>query len=86
VITTEKELLHIESDSLFRGLLLIGLLIAILLWSAVYGLFKRRAWVRIPALILAGLLVWLVPLGTALAVYTWWFMFSESAKHLYSRH
>jgi hypothetical protein len=59
---------------------------ASLLLSIAWGLFKKKRWARIFALILTGLLVWLVPLGTALAAYTWWFMHSDGGKQLYSRH
>jgi xanthine/uracil permease len=59
---------------------------ASLLLSIAWGLFKKKRWARIFALILSGILVWLVPLGTALAAYTWWFMHSDGAKQLYSGH
>jgi O-antigen/teichoic acid export membrane protein len=64
---------------------IIVLLLTTLLASTAYGLFKRRSWVRIPALILAALSVWFFPLGTALTVYTWWFVHSEGAKQLYAK-
>jgi Na+-driven multidrug efflux pump len=59
------------------------LVIKILLLSTAYGLLKRKRWTRIPAFIMAALFVWSFPLGTALAVYTWWFMHSEGGKQLY---
>jgi hypothetical protein len=61
------------------------LLVTLLLLSTTYGLFKRRGWVRVTASILAVLFIWSFPLGTALAVYTWWFLHSEGSKQLYSR-
>ena len=85
IITVEKELDHVRSDSSFRMLITIGLFFMVIFLSTVYGLFKRRRWARIFALVLSALLVWFVPLGTALAVYTWWFMHSEEGKRLYSK-
>lgn len=59
------------------------LMVTILLFSTAYGLSKRKSWARTTALIISVLIVWWVPLGTALGVYTWWFLHSESGKHLY---
>lgn len=51
-----------------------------------YGLFGRRRWGRLLSLILSVLYVTLFPLGTALAVYTWWFMHSALGRaHFRSR-
>ncbi len=66
------------------GIFCIILILTLLLLSTAYGLFKRKRWVRVPASILALLFVWSFPLGTALAVYTWWFMHSEGSKQLFS--
>jgi hypothetical protein len=60
------------------------LVLAVLLLLIPYGLFKKRRWARICVLILSGVFVWLFPLGTILAAYTWWFMHSEGGKQLYS--
>lgn len=85
VIILEKELARIKSDSLLQILITIALLLMIFLYAIAYGVFKRRRWARIAALISTGLFVWLFPLGTALAIYTWSFMHSEGGKLLYSR-
>jgi hypothetical protein len=50
-----------------------------------YGLFRKRAWARILALIFSALYIWIFPLGTALAIYAWWFLHSEGGRHLYGR-
>ena len=71
-------------DVLPLGMMPVVFLLAALLLLIPYGLFKRRRWARICVLILSGLLVWLFPLGTILAAYTWWFMHSAEAKHLYN--
>ncbi|HEX8845125.1 MAG TPA: hypothetical protein VF791_10800 [Pyrinomonadaceae bacterium] len=85
VITLERELERIRSDTSLLALIIVGLLLTIVLLSTAYGLFKRRRWARMSSLILAGLFIWLVPLGTALAIYSWWFLQSEGAKQLYSK-
>lgn len=85
VIIIERELDRIRSDSLLQILISVALVLTIFILSTAYGLLRRRRWVRIPALILSALFVWLFPLGTALAIYTWWFHHSEGGKNLYSR-
>jgi hypothetical protein len=57
---------------------------ASLFLSIAYGLFKRKRWARIAALVLTIVFIWLFPLGTAFAIYTWWFMHGEGGKKLYS--
>jgi hypothetical protein len=74
-------------DGLNRFLLvmwLILMLFAFLTLSTAVGMFKRRAWARKIAMLVAVLIVWWFPLGTALGVYTWWFLHSEGSKQLYS--
>lgn len=51
---------------------------------AAYGLFRRRRWARFIVLLFSVLYIWVFPLGTALAIYTWWFLHSEGAKDLYT--
>jgi hypothetical protein len=48
-----------------------------------YGLFMKRRWGRIIALIFSAFFVLLFPLGTGLAIYTWWFLHSKGARQLY---
>jgi len=45
-----------------------------------YGLFRRRRWARLLALIFCVLYVVIFPLGTALAVYIWVFMHSAEGR------
>lgn len=85
VITVQRELERIQSNTSLQILILIGLILTIFISSTAYGLLSKRSWARVPALILSSLLIWLFPLGTALAIYTWWFLHSEGAKQLYSR-
>ncbi|MGB7923490.1 MAG: DUF2127 domain-containing protein [Pyrinomonadaceae bacterium] len=84
VITIKKELSQIQDDSSLQTLIILGVILTFILLFTAYGLFKRKRWARILSLILAGLFIWLFPLGTALSVYIWWFMHSEGAKQLYS--
>ena len=48
-----------------------------------YGLLKRRKWAKV-ASIIAGVLGGMsFPIGTAVCIYTFWFLFSEPGKTLY---
>lgn len=85
VITLERELERIRSDSFLQVIILIALFLTVFILSTAYGLIKRRSWARITALILSALLIWLFPLGTGLAVYTWWFLHSAGGKLLYKK-
>jgi hypothetical protein len=51
--------------------------------STAYGLFVRRKWSRVLGLLLSVLYVFIFPLGTLLAAYTWWFLQSEGGRRLY---
>jgi len=84
VIMLERELERIRSSTELQLLILIGLILTVFLLSTAYGLLKRRHWARIHALILSALLVWLFPLGTALAIYSWWFLHSAGYRQLVS--
>lgn len=85
VIILERELARIQSDSTLQILITAALAVMVFLYLTAYGLFKRRPWARIFALISSAFFVWLVPLGTALAIYIWWFLQGENGKQLYSR-
>lgn len=50
-----------------------------------YGVFMKRMWGRLLALILSVLYIWIFPLGTALAIYTWYFLHSPGGKALFQR-
>lgn len=51
-----------------------------------YGLLKRKKWARVWAIISAVLAGGQFPMGTAVTVYTFWFLFSESGKQLFERN
>lgn len=48
-----------------------------------FGLFTRRKWGRIIALVLSAFYVWVFPLGTLLAIYTWYVLYGATGRHLY---
>jgi hypothetical protein len=49
-----------------------------------YAVFTIRKWGRVLALLLSVFYVLLFPLGTLLAIYTWWVLYGESGRQLYS--
>jgi Ca2+/Na+ antiporter len=73
------------SDAVERlhGILYV-LLLPLLHLLTSYGVFTLSKWGRILALILSILYVWVFPLGTLLAIYTWWILFGETGRRLYS--
>jgi hypothetical protein len=52
---------------------------------AAYGFLKRRPWAKIAGIIAAVLAAISFPIGTAVAVYTFWFLFSEPGRTIYDR-
>lgn len=59
------------------------LLFSIPSFVAGFGMLKRKSWAKIWAMIAGGLAGMSFPLGTALCVYTFWFLFSGGGKELY---
>lgn len=51
-----------------------------------YALLKRKTWARTAAIIAGVLASPSFPYGTALGVYTFWFMFSNEGKDFYANH
>ncbi|MBA3320421.1 MAG: hypothetical protein H0T45_03120 [Pyrinomonadaceae bacterium] len=45
-----------------------------------YALLKRKSWAKVPALVAAVLAILNIPLGSALAFYTFWFLFGEGGR------
>ena len=52
---------------------------------AAYGLFKRRSWAKTASIIGAVAAASNFPIGTAVCVYTFWFLFSEPGKAVFDR-
>jgi hypothetical protein len=50
-----------------------------------YGLLKRRKWAKVWAIIAAVLAGGQFPMGTAVTVYTFWFLFSEPGKQWFDQ-
>jgi hypothetical protein len=67
----------------FAGI--INFLLTIPSFVAAYGLLKRRPWAKIAGIIAAVLAAISFPIGTAVAVYTFWFLFSDVGKSIYDR-
>ena len=85
VITLDRELERIRTSTELKVVIPVGLLLMAFLISTAYGLLRRRPWGRVLALVSTILFIWLFPLGTALAIYSWWFLHSEGGKQLYSK-
>ena len=51
-----------------------------------YGFLKRKQWSKVAGVISACLALLSVPMGTALGVYTFWFLFGEKGRQMYSRN
>jgi hypothetical protein len=48
-----------------------------------FALLKRRSWAKIAAIVGGVVAAMSFPIGTALAVYTFWFLFSDPGQQLY---
>jgi hypothetical protein len=48
-----------------------------------YAFFKRRPWAKVSGVIAGVVAAMSFPIGTALAVYTFWFLFSDAGKQVY---
>jgi len=49
-----------------------------------YGFLKRKQWSKTAGAISAALALISIPMGTALGVYTFWFLFGEKGRQIYS--
>jgi hypothetical protein len=50
-----------------------------------YALLKRKPWARTASIVAAVLEAMNVPIGTAVCVYSFWFMFSDAGKQFYEQ-
>ena len=48
------------------------------------GLYKRKAWARILALVLCFLSLISIPIGTALGIYGIWVLFDDESKEIFN--
>jgi hypothetical protein len=51
--------------------------------AAGVGLLQYKSWARILAIIMAVLLVFHFPIGTVIAIYAFWVLFSEEGQQYY---
>ena len=61
----------------------INVLLAIPSFIAGYAFLKRKRWAKVAGIVAAVLSALRIPFGTAVAVYTFWFLFSAPGKLLY---
>ena len=52
---------------------------------AAYALLKRKRWAKVAAIVAGVFAATQVPVGTAVGVYTFWFVFSEPGRLLYDQ-
>ena len=50
-----------------------------------YALLKRKSWAKVAGIIAAGLTAMSLPFGTALTVYTIWFLCGQQGNQLYKK-
>lgn len=67
----------------------------ILLWSLIlmlpsfiagYAILKHKPWAKVASIIAAVLETMSFPLGTAVAIYSFWFMFSDAGRAMYDKN
>jgi hypothetical protein len=89
VIMSDPQMGNAGSDVLFLFIVLFfGVFYSAMIlpsFIAAYALFKRKKWARV-ASIVAGVFAGMsFPFGTAVCIYTFWFLFSEPGKFLYDK-
>jgi hypothetical protein len=51
-----------------------------------YAILKRKSWARPASIVAAVLETMSFPIGTAVAVYSFWFMFSDAGRAMYDKN
>ena len=51
-----------------------------------YAILKHKPWARVASIIAAVVETMSFPLGTAVAIYSFWFMFSDAGRAMYDRN
>ena len=54
--------------------------------AAGIGLLQHRSWARVVAIIMSFLMLFKFPLGTAVAVYAFWVLFSDDGREYFRAH
>jgi hypothetical protein len=74
---------------IFGLIMIVVLLVNIVLTApsfiAGYAMLRRKRWAKVAGLVAAVLEGLSIPFGTALCVYTLWFLFSDNGKHFYDK-
>ena len=52
---------------------------------AAYALLKRKSWAKTAGIVAGVFAATQMPVGTAVGVYTFWFLFTENGRQLYDR-
>jgi hypothetical protein len=63
--------------------LVVNVLLAIPSFVAGYAFLKRKSWAKIAGIVAAALSALRIPFGTAVSIYTFWFLFSTPGRILY---
>ena len=61
----------------------LGLILVLPMGVASRKLWKRRPSARVWGIVAAIVIVWMVPVGTCLAIYAFWFLLSANGRTLY---
>src|SRR5882724_6410088 len=65
--------------------LVFNLIFALPSFIAAYGFLKRKSWAKTAGIIGGVMAAMNFPIGTAVCVYTFWFLFSDPGKVLYDQ-
>jgi hypothetical protein len=80
---------HFDPQRLFKvilgGVLLVQMVLILPIFIASYGLWKRKSWSKIAAIVGGAIAATNIPLGTALCVYAFWFLLGDKGKEIYGR-
>lgn len=66
-------------------LLVFGLLCALPSLLAGYAMLKRKSWARVMGIVAAAFAALSFPFGTALGVYTFWFLFGQQGQNFHQQ-
>jgi len=69
----------------FVFMLIYSLIFTLPSFIAGYAMLKHKPWARMASIIAAVMETMSFPIGTAVAIYSFWFMFSEAGKGLYDK-
>ena len=66
------------------GVLIASLIFLLPAFAAGYGMLKEKRWAKIWGIIAACLILLSFPFGTALGIYTLWFLLGDQGKNFYN--